>query len=73
MKLYLVQYHDDSWGAQQSLDEILGIYDSEEKAYKRAEKFESEYAHKDDTVAVLEFELNEDMPAYGEYMEELCE
>ena len=61
MEIWIVQYHDNSWGAQESSDEILGVYDSEEAANKRAEEFESEYAWEDDTVSVQCYELNENV------------
>ena len=61
MTIYIVQYHDNSWGAQESSDEILGVYDSEEAADKRAEEFKSKYAFEDDVVSVLRYELNEDV------------
>ena len=70
MTLFVVQYHDDSWGAQQSMDGILGIYDSEKKAEERAEEFGDRYAHPDDTVSVIEYELNEKVTTYYEDMME---
>ena len=59
MTIYIVQYHDNSWGAQESPDEILGVYDSEEAADRRVEEFESKYAWEDDTVYVQSYEVNE--------------
>lgn len=59
MNIWIVQYHDNSWGAQESSDEIIGVYDSEEVADKRADEFESKYASEDDVVSVICYELNE--------------
>lgn len=70
MTIYIVQYHDNSWGAQESSDEILGVYDSEEAANKRADEFESNYAASDDTVSVVAYELNEKVTTYEEDMYE---
>lgn len=72
MTIYIVQYHDNSWGAQESEDEILGVYSSEEKATKRADEYEERIAS-DDYVTVHECELDEDIPSYMEYMESQCE
>ncbi len=58
--VYVVQYHDNSWGAQMSFDDILGVYDSEEAAMKRAEEFESKWAFDDDGISVYEYDINED-------------
>lgn len=67
MKVWVVQYHDDSWGAQQSSDEILGVYTTEEAASKRADEFEeSNYCHEDDTVSVEEYELDEPVKTMSE-------
>lgn len=57
--VYVVQYHNNSWGAQESLDEILGVYDSITEAYKRSEEFEDRYTSSDDIVSVRAYELNE--------------
>jgi hypothetical protein len=70
MEIWIVQYHDNSWGAQESSDEIIGVYDSEEAAYKRAEEFESKYACSDDIVSVQCYELNEKVTTYNEDMDE---
>lgn len=59
MKVYVVQYHDNSWGAQMSEDSILGIYSNLEAAEKRAEEFEENFVdYDDDVVFVTEYEID---------------
>ena len=73
MEIWIVQYHDNSWVAQESSDEIIGVYDSEEAADRRAEEFESEYACVDDTVSVRCYELNEKVTTFNEDMDNMDE
>ncbi len=66
MVVYVVQYHSNAWGDQESSDEILGVYDNEEAANKRAEEFEKDYAFDDDIVSVIAYNLNEEVKTYKE-------
>ena len=74
MTVYLVQYHSNAWGDQESSDDILGIYSTEEKANERLEEYEkSGHVWDDDSLFVREFELDEKVTTFEEDMERLCE
>ena len=74
MTVYVVQYHSNAWGDQESPDDILGVYDSEEKAEKRVKEFEDKgYVWEDDLLCIDEVELNEDYLTMRESYDEESE
>lgn len=66
MVVYVVQYHSNAWGDQMAMDDILGVYTSEEAAKDRANKFKAEFAWHDDDVTVGEYDLNSEYPSLKE-------
>lgn len=67
MTVFVVQYHSNAWCDQMRMDDILGIYSSEEAAKIRAAKFKKDLAWDDDEVTVCEYELDEDVLTFDEY------
>ena len=64
MTVYVVQYHSNAWGDQESMDDILGIYSTEEAANKRADEYELDF--EDDQISVEPYEVDEDVPTIYE-------
>jgi len=71
--VYIVQYHSNAWGDQESSDDILGVYESEEEADKRADEFEEKYAWDDDIVSVYAYTIGEKVSGGREAFEESFE
>lgn len=58
MTVYIIQYHDNSWGAQQSSDLIIGVYSNMDEAYKKADEIQNRLIYKDDFVEVIERDVD---------------
>ena len=73
MKVYVVSFHDNSWGAQESSDSIIGVYSTKEMAYKISDKVDDLAEYDDDYSNVTEIELDNlelsknDLYPYGGY------
>ena len=58
MTVYVVLYHDNSWGAQTSSDIVIGVYSDEDKANEIADTYTEKLQYDDDEISVISTDLD---------------